>query len=63
MPVEKWKKDMQSQVVRNRINTDLQDAQKAGVTGTPTIFINGRLLKNRSLQGFQKMIDEELKKK
>jgi protein-disulfide isomerase len=36
------------------------DAQNAGVTGTPTIFINGRKLTERTLQGFQKLIDEEL---
>ncbi len=63
LDVEKWKKDKDSPEVRKRINTDVQDAQKAGVTGTPTIFINGRLLKNRSMQGFQQMINSELSKK
>lgn len=62
LDIEKWKKDMVSQEIRQKINTDIQDAQLAGVTGTPTIFINGRLLKNRSLQGFQELIDKELKK-
>ena len=62
LDIEKWKKDMVSQEIRQRIYTDIQDAQQAGVTGTPTIFINGRLLKNRSLQGFQELIDKELKK-
>lgn len=61
LDLEQWKKDMQSDEVRKRIMIDIQDAQKAGVTGTPTIFVNGRLLKNRSLQGFQEMINEELK--
>lgn len=63
LDVDKWKKDMESLEVRKRINTDVQDAQKAGVTGTPTVFINGRLLKNRSMQGFQQMINMELNKK
>lgn len=62
LDITKWKNDMNSPVVRQQINVDTQDAQKAGVTGTPTIFINGRLLKNRSIQGFQQMIDEELNK-
>lgn len=61
LDIEKWKKDMNSQEIRRRVYTDIQDAQKAGVTGTPTIFINGRLLKNRSLQGFQQLIDKALK--
>ena len=42
LDVEKWKKDKESPAVRKKINVDIQDAQKAGVTGTPTIFINGR---------------------
>jgi protein-disulfide isomerase len=38
------------------------DAQKAGVTGTPSVYINGRKLKQRSPEGFQALIDDELKK-
>jgi protein-disulfide isomerase len=33
-----------------------------GVRGTPTVFINGRRLKDRSLNGFQQIIDSELAK-
>ena len=53
--------DMNSPEIRQMVNKDLLDAQKVGVTGTPTIFINGKKLKNRSLAGFQEMIDRELK--
>jgi len=59
---EKWKEDLNNPSVIRQLNTDIQDAQAAGVTGTPTIFINGRLLKQRSMQGFQQVINEELKK-
>jgi len=62
LDVEQFNKDINSPEVRNLINKDLLDAQKAGVTGTPTIFIDGKKLKNRSPQGFQAMIDAELKK-
>lgn len=58
----KFKADMNSPKIRMLIKKDLADAQKAGVTGTPTIFINGRKLQQRSLQGFQQLIDEELAK-
>lgn len=61
--IDTFKKDMDSPEVRAKINKDLRDAQAAGVTGTPTIFINGKKLKTRSLQGFQDMIDQELKTK
>jgi protein-disulfide isomerase len=59
----RFEKDMASPEIQARINKDLQDAQKAGVTGTPTAFINGRLLKQRSLEGFQAIIDDELRKR
>lgn len=60
LDMEKFNKDMSSPVVRQKIRKDLADAKKAGVTGTPTIFINGRKLTQRSFQGFQGMINEEL---
>ncbi len=62
LDIEQWKQDKESQEIRQQINRDLADAQQAGVTGTPTIYINGRLLKERNLQGFQHMINEELQK-
>lgn len=45
-----------------KIQQDMKEGVEAGVRGTPTIFINGRLLKNRSLSGFRAIIDKELGK-
>ena len=61
LDMAQFNKDMNSPEIRQMVNKDLLDAQKVGVTGTPTIFINGKKLKNRSLAGFQEMIDRELK--
>lgn len=61
--MEQFKKDMQSPALAALVQRDLQDGAKAGVRGTPTIFINGRLLQQRNLEGFKQMIDEELAKK
>jgi protein-disulfide isomerase len=33
--------------------------QKAGVQGTPSVFINGKLLRDRSLPAVQAIIDRE----
>jgi len=63
LDMDKFNKDMQSPEIRAKLQKDLVDAQDAGVGGTPTIFINGRAPKQRSLEGFQVMIDEELVKK
>jgi protein-disulfide isomerase len=62
LDMEKFYQDMTNQELINLVNADYQDGINAGVRGTPTIFINGRLLKQRSLNGFMTMIDAELKK-
>jgi len=61
--MEQFKKDMQSPALAALVQRDLQDGAQAGVRGTPTIFINGRLLQQRNLEGFKQMIDQELEKK
>lgn len=53
---------MKSREIQNIINRDIRDANRAGVRGTPAVYINGRLLKSRSSRGFQNLIDAELKK-
>ncbi len=56
---QKSLKDSKHQAV---ISKSALDGAMAGVTGTPSIFVNGRRIKNRSLDGFKQMIDAELKK-
>ena len=63
LDMAKFKQDMNSPKIKNKLATDMRDASQAGVTGTPTVFINGRRMKNRSLEEFQRIINEELKKK
>ena len=57
-----FEKQMADSRILSRIRQDVQDGTAAGVRGTPTVFINGRRLKNRSLKGFQDLIDKELDK-
>lgn len=46
---------------RTEVNADMQEGSRLGVTGTPTFFINGRLLVgNQPIGEFQKLIDREL---
>jgi protein-disulfide isomerase len=44
------------------INRDLQEGKMAGVRGTPTIFVNGRRLQQRSLDGFSRVIEREIER-
>ena len=60
--METFNKDRSSPAIQQKIRQDLQDGQQAGVRGTPAIYINGRVLKNRTLDGFQEIIDKELAK-
>ena len=52
------KKEMKAPQITDRINADMQNGREAGVRGTPTVFINGIVLRNKSLRGFQRGIDE-----
>ena len=57
---EEFEKELTDPSLQQRIRQDVSDGRQAGVSGTPTIFINGRRLKDRSLKGFQTAIDKEL---
>ena len=63
LDMEKFAKDMQSQAIKSLIARDISNGRQIGVRGTPTIFINGKLLKNKSRAGISQMIEAELKKK
>ena len=56
-------KDMQDPEIGQQIRRDFQDGIDAGVRGTPTVFINGKLLRDRSPEGLQRAVDEALAKK
>jgi len=56
-------KEMKTKKIQGIIAQDMKDAIKAEIMGTPTIFVNGRLLKDRSFKGFQDMINAQLKKR
>jgi len=57
-----FEKKMKDPGIKATISQDLRDGAQAGVRATPTVFINGRRLKNRTLQGFQTAVDKELQK-
>ena len=62
LDMERFEKDRKDPKIRALINRDLAEGNRAGVRGTPTIFINGRLLRDRSPAGFQQLIEKALKK-
>lgn len=60
--MDQFKSDMASPKIRQKLDQDIADAQKAGVTGTPTIFVNGHFMRERTLEAFQEKIDAALGK-
>lgn len=60
LDIEKFDKDMKDPELKAIVERDFQEGARAGVRGIPTIFVNGRQLRNRSFQGFQAAIEKEL---
>ncbi len=60
--IEKFKKELGNPQNMGQINKDQQDGFSIGVKGTPSLFVNGRKVQDRSVEGLQKLIDEELAK-
>ena len=52
---------IRSPEVRTQVAQDRTEGQRIGVRSTPTVFINGKRLKDKTLEGFKKAIDKELK--
>jgi protein-disulfide isomerase len=61
---DKFKACLDSGKYRAEVQKDFQDGMKAGVTGTPTFFINGVMIVGaRGVDSFSEIIDRELTKK
>ncbi len=62
LDMNQFQRDIRSRELSRRLQKDMQDGQQAGVRGTPTIFVNGMLLEQRSPENLQKMVEEALEK-
>ena len=62
LDMKKFSEDQKDPAIVSQIDTDTKHASQVNVPGTPAIYVNGKLLNQRSLAGFQQAIDAELKK-
>lgn len=61
--MKRFEKDWKSKKIKEKILHDMAEGAKAGVTGTPTFFINGRMLVGaKPFEDFNSIIQEELSK-
>ena len=62
LDLKKFEQDMDDPAIAKRVEEDLAMADKVGVRGTPSFFINDkRLVGAQPLQKFKAVIDDELK--
>jgi protein-disulfide isomerase len=59
MDVERFQKDLDSEAVKKAVEKDVDDGERAGVQGTPTIFINGQRYNGPIELSYLKPIFEE----
>lgn len=57
---EAFTTQMQAPQVLDAIRSDMRLGQKVKVTGTPTVFVNGRRMRKPSMENFHKVIGEQL---
>ncbi len=61
--MEKFKRDLNDPEIQKIIARDMNEGAQAEVPGTPTLFVNGKLVQLRSLQDVEHVIEAEIKKK
>ncbi len=55
-----FEKDRKDPLLLEQIKYDYNEGLQIGINSVPSVFVNGRKLKDRSLKGFQTLIDKEL---
>jgi protein-disulfide isomerase len=59
LDLARFDRDRSAQRLREEVQRDLDLGQQAGVQGTPSLFLNGKLLRERSAEGVQALINQE----
>ncbi len=62
LDVKRFEADLKSGKFAPEIERDLSDGKTLGITGTPTVFVNGIKIRTLSAEGFRSAIDKALKK-
>lgn len=63
LDIQKFRSDVASQSVQDRVLRDKKQWEKLGITGTPAFFLNGQRIQNpRNIEEFRTLIKAELLK-
>lgn len=60
--LDQFNQDRNADASNELIRKDTQDGRKVGVRGTPSVFLNGKRVKNKDLGSLPKLIGRELEK-
>ena len=64
LDLKRFEADLLNTDEKKKIDADVAEANKLGITGTPGIYINGRFIAGaQPFEKFAKIIDEELTKR
>jgi predicted DsbA family dithiol-disulfide isomerase len=63
LDMEKFNRDRASEPIRKIIAEDVANGRQVGVTGTPSVFMNGKRIENRQIGNLPELISRELEKK
>lgn len=55
--LEQYEKDVASSAINSKVEKDYQSGLRAGVSSTPSLFLNGSRIQPRSYQEFRSFID------
>ena len=58
----KFEADQKDAAISAKIKQDYQEGLRLGIRGVPTVFINGKKLRDRRMDKFIEAIEKELKK-
>ena len=60
LDLAQFEKDRNDPLLLEQIRYDYNEGIRVGINSVPSVYVNGRKLKDRSLKGFQTLIDKEL---
>lgn len=64
LDMDKFKQDLANSVTQASIQADMKAGQEAGVSGTPTFFINGQKIETpNSIEAFDQLIQDAIREK
>jgi protein-disulfide isomerase len=62
LDLDAFNRDMNDPAIQSIISRDMKEGNGADIPGTPTLFVNGKLVQLQSLQDLDQAIVAELKK-